>query len=391
MVQKRSVYLDYSASTPLDQRVLDRMMPYFRDDYGNPSSAHSYGRKSEKAIEQARESLARILHCAASEVVFTGGGTEGDNLALRGVACSDAGLLRRRIVSTRIEHSAVSNTLAQLQNLMGYDADYLPVDHDGKIEPDSVDTCVDQRTCLVSVVYANNEVGTIQPIRELSDRSHAHGAIFHTDAVQAAGQLELNVDALGVDLLTISAHKFYGPKGVGALYVRSGVDLSPAQSGGSQENGRRAGTLNTPLIVGMAYALELAYAEREERRNIVESHRGRLIEAVLDRVDGVHLTGHPTDRLSSHASFLFDGIDGNKLVMHLDMRGVAASSASACKVGNPEPSSVLLALGYDRLQALGSLRLTVSHLTTDNEIDYAVNALVESVAALRRLERRTAF
>lgn len=391
MAQKRSVYLDYSASTPLDQRVLDRMMPYFKELYGNPSSAHAYGRKAEKVIDSARESIARILHCAASEIVFTSGGTEGDNLALRGVALSGAGMTRRRLVSTPIEHSAISSTLDQLECLMGFEVEYLVVYCDGKIVPDSVNRSVNERTCLVSVVYANNEVGTIQPLRALSDQSHAAGALFHTDAVQAAGQLDLNVDALGVDLMTLSAHKFYGPKGVGALYVRSGVELAPAQSGGSQENGRRAGTLNTPLIVGMAYALELAYAERAERLRIVDAHRMHLIEAVLARVDGVQLTGHATDRLASHASFLFDGIDGNKLVMHLDTRGVAASSASACKVGNPEPSSVLMAMGYDRTQALGSLRLTVSHLTTEEEIDYVVNAVADSVAVLRKLERRTVF
>jgi cysteine desulfurase len=391
MGQKRTVYLDYSASTPTDPRVVEKMMPYFSEIYGNPSSLHAFGRKAESAIESSREAIATILNCKPSEVIFTSGGSEGDNLALRGVGLSDMIAQRRRMISTLIEHSAITRTLSQMQELLGVDVSYVSVDSKGVVDAHELAELAENPPGLVTICYANNEVGTVQPLADLATIAHAKGAYFHTDAVQAGGLLDLDTQRLGIDLLSLSAHKFYGPKGVGLLYARSGLELVPSQSGGSHEAGRRAGTLNTPFIVGMAHALVLAHEDRALRRQLVEQRRDQLIHEILDRVEDAELTGHPQQRLPSHSSFLFKGVDGNKLVMHLDMRGVAASSASACKVGNPEPSSVLLAMGYSPEDATGSLRLTVSHLTTEDEIDYAVHAVVESVHALRKLQRKTVF
>ncbi len=384
MAAPRTVYLDHSASTPTDARVLEAMLPYFSDVYGNGSSAHRFGRSAERAIESARESIARILNCKPEEIVFTSGGTESDNLALRGVAwaCQAQG---RHLVTSPIEHSAVLRTSAELVDVMGFERTLLPVDASGMVDAEDFAAAIRPETTVASVMYVNNEVGTIEPIPQLAAQAHERGVIFHTDAVQAAGQLPLDVQALGVDLLSISAHKFYGPKGVGALYVREGVELVASQSGGSHEHYRRGGTYNTPGIVGMAKALELAYEELEARTAHYRALRDLLIDGVLSRVPGAQLTGHPQQRLSSHASFVFDDIDANMLVIHLDLKGIAASSASACKTGNPEPSGVLLAMGYPHDLALGSLRLTVGQQTTPEDVNYAVETLAQTVEKLRRL------
>lgn len=388
MKSKRAVYLDYAATTPTDPRVLEAMLPYFSEVFGNSHSAHRFGQQAEAAVELARASIARLLNCKPSEIIFTSCGSESDNLALRGT-----GLTRRqaghgqRILTSTIEHSAVSRTAEQMATWMGFDWQAIPVDAQGQVSAQTLAEMCQAGANLVSIMYANNEVGTVQAIPELAKVAHVHGAVFHTDAVQAVGQLPLDVQALGVDMLSLAAHKFYGPKGVGLLYVREGIALVPSQSGGSHEQGRRAGTLSTPLIVGMAKALELAFSEYDSRRVHAIQLRNQLIERVLERVPDVRLTGHPSERLASHASFVFEGVDANKLLIHLDMRGVAASSASACKTGNPEPSEVLLALGYSRAEALSSLRLTVGYQTTEADIDYAVEALVESVAAVRSLQK----
>jgi cysteine desulfurase len=390
MKSRRQVYLDHSASTPTDERVVQAMMPYFGEIYGNPSSLHDFGRKAEQAIEDARETIAGILNCKPSEIVFTSGGSESDNLALRG-----AGWAARRqgqgqhLITTPVEHSAVGQTANQMAEVMGFDKTILPVDHDGLVDVEDFAGACQEGTIVASIIYANNEVGTISPLPKLAELARERGVLFHTDAVQAAGQLTIDVQALGVDMMSISAHKFYGPKGVGALYVRDGVELVPSQSGGSHEGGRRAGTHNTPFIVGMARALELAREEMSERVAHYLERRDQLIDVVLARIPGAKLTGHPVQRLPSHASFVFDGVDGNMLLMHLDMKGVAASGASACKTGNPEPSSVLLAMGYQPEQAIGSLRLTVGQQTTAEDIDYAVDALVDSVEKVRKLRQKT--
>lgn len=388
MTQKLSVYLDHSASTPVDPRVMDVMLPYFTDVYGNASSSHRFGRKAEQAIEDAREKMAAILHCKPSEIVFTSGGSESDNMALRGAAWhlrEHSG--RTKLVTMPLEHSAVGKTVDQLHDVMAFEQAVVAVDRFG-----SVDSAAFQQICadgagLASIMYANNEVGTIEPIADLARIAHAHGALFHTDAVQGAGQLSLDVQALDADMMSLSAHKFYGPKGVGALYIRDGVELVPTQSGGSHENGRRAGTHNTPLIVGMAYALELAYAEIETHNAHCQNLRDQLIEGVLSRVKNAQLTGHPEQRLPSHASFIFEGVDSNLLLMHLDVKGIAASGGSACKTGNPEPSNVLMALGYNEQEAIGGLRLTVGRQTTADDIEYTVNALQDVVERLYSLVR----
>lgn len=391
MPTSRTVYLDHSATTPTDPRVVEAMLPYFTTIYGNPSSAHQFGRKAEYAVETARETIARVLNCKPSEIVFTGCGSESDNLAIRGAAWSARAQGRgAHLITTPIEHSAVGQTIQQMASLMGFEQTVLAVDTFGMVDVETFASACRPGTTVASIMYANNEVGTVQPIAHLAAAARERGVWFHTDAVQAAGQLDLDVQRLGVDLLSLSAHKFYGPKGVGALYVREGVELVPSQSGGSHENGRRAGTHNTAFIVGMATALELAYAELPARVAHYRALRDQLIDGVLSRIPGAQLTGHPEQRLPSHASFVFDGVDGNLLLMHLDMRGVAASGASACKTGSPEPSSVLLAMRYDRQLASSSLRLTVGRSTTAEDIAYTIEVLNESVEKVRRLSREFA-
>jgi len=385
MKTRRSVYLDYSATTPTDPRVLEAMLPYFTEAYGNALSIHGFGRKAETAVENARETIARIFNCKPSEVIFTSGGSESDNLAIRG-----AGLARREagrhLVTTPVEHSAVSKTIYQMVELMDFTHTVLPVDQYSMVDVGVFANTLTAETTLASVIYANNEVGSINPIPELAEAAHAAGVLLHTDAVQAAGQLNLNVQEIGVDLLSISAHKFYGPKGVGALYCRDGIDLIAHNAGGSHEDYRRAGTHNTPGIVGMAKALELAYAEHDQRIAHYNQLRELLIDQVASHIPGAALTGHPEQRLPSHASFVFDGVDSNQLLMHLDMKGIAVSSASACKTGNPEPSGVLLAMGYDRELAASSLRLSIGQHTTEDDIHYTVTTMADVIKTLRQLK-----
>jgi cysteine desulfurase len=366
--------------------VVEAMLPYFTEIYGNPSSSHHVGRRAEQAVEDARESIARLFNCKSDEIVFTSGGTESDNLAVRGAAYT----MRKKgnhLITTPIEHSAVIKTVEQMAKHMSFEHTIVPVDKVGMIDVEDFAGAFREGTTVTSIMYANNEVGTIQPIPQLARMAHVQGALFHTDGVQAAGQLTLDVQALGVDMMSISAHKFYGPKGVGALYVREGIDLLPSQSGGSHESNRRGGTHNVPCIVGMAKALELAYQEQDERTAHYQTLRDQLIDSVLRRIPNARLTGHPEQRLPSHASFIFDGVDSNTLVVHLDLKGLCASSASACKTGNPEPSGVLLAMGYPREQALGSLRLTVGKDTMESDIEYAVDVLQDAVARVYQMGR----
>jgi cysteine desulfurase len=388
MNTRRSIYLDYAATAPTDARVVEVMLPYFSEIYGNSHSPHSIGRKAEHAIEDARETMARVLNCKPGEIVFTSGGSESDNLAVRGAAwwAREHGG-RKHLITTPVEHSAVIRTVNQLADLMQFEQTTLPVDDTAMIDSEEFASALRDDTALTSIMYANNEVGTIQPLPVLTALAHERGTLFHTDAVQAAGQLTLDTRVLGVDMMSLSAHKFYGPKGVGALYVRDGIQLVPSQSGGSHEEGRRAGTLNTPGIVGIAAALKLAYDEHEARVSHYRLMRDGLIDGILTRVPGAYLTGHPTQRLPAHASFVFDGVDANMLLMHLDLKGIAASSASACKTGNPEPSGVLLAMGYEHKLASSSLRLSVGLHTTEEDVEYAVAAVAECVEKVRLLAR----
>ncbi len=388
MPPKREVYLDHSASTPVDPRVLDAMMPYFNEIYGNPSSSHRFGRKAEKAIESARDTVAKILNCKRNEIVFTSGGSESDNLAIRG-----AGWMAKqhgkpsRLITTPIEHSAVINTVKQLGDVMDFETEIVAVDQLGLVDVDDYRHACEQGGAVASVIYANNELGTIQDLASLSAIAHEYDILFHTDAVQGGGQLSLDVQELGVDMLSLSAHKFYGPKGVGILYVKEGIELAPAQSGGSHERGRRAGTHNTAYIIGLAKALELAYEENEQRIRHFKTMRDMLIDGILSGLPSAELSGHRENRLPSHASFVLEGIDANALLMHLDMKGIAGSSGSACKVGNPEPSDILLAVGYTPEQAKCGLRLSVGTHTTADDIEYAVEVVVTTVKKLRKLSR----
>jgi len=388
MKPERLIYLDHAATTPTDPRVIEAMLPYFGEVYGNPSSSHRFGRQAEKALGSSRETLARLLNCATAEVVFTSCGTESDNLALRGPILASG--RRAHIITAHTEHHAVSHTAAQLRRLAGVEVTWLEVDHEGRIAPETLKAALEHGpdgdvTTIVSVMLANNEIGALQPIRALADVAHAYGALFHTDAVQAGGQILLDVQALGVDMLSLTAHKFYGPKGVGLLYVRKGITLEATQTGGGQESERRSGTHNVPLIVGMAKALELAYIEHETLAAHYRTMRNVLIAGLTD-IDGISLSGAPGDeRLPNHASFVIADIDANALLMHLDLAGIAASSGSACNTGNPSPSEVLLALGYPPELALGSLRLTVGRQTTREDVDYAVQVVGDAVRKLRKI------
>ena len=389
MDNSNRIYLDHAASTPVDPRVVEAMTPYFSEVYGNPSSVHTFGRRAEDAIEQARNDIAEMLNCKPNEVVFTSCGSESDNLALRGTAwLAQKQGKQVHIITTPVEHHAVSKTAEQLANVSGAEVTVLPVDKYGMVNPQDVKKALRPETTLVSVLYANNEVGTLQPLKEIAHLTHESGALFHSDAVQAAGQLRLDVQELDVDMMALSAHKFYGPKGVGVLYVREGIDLIPSQSGGSHERGRRAGTSNVPYIVGMAKALQIAEQGRKEHTRHYAKLRDAFIEGVLSQIDNVELTGHPENRLPNNASFAFQNVDGNALLMHLDMAGIAASSGSACKTGDPEPSDVLTAMGYEREWALGGLRLTVGRNTTQEHVERVLDVLPEQVAKLRELGQK---
>jgi len=364
------IYLDYAATTPVDRRVVEAMAPYFSEIFGNPSSVHWYGQRAEAALEQARASVARSLNCKPGEIIFTGCGTESDNLACRGAALA---VRQRRgarhLLTTPVEHHAVTHTLRQLAELEGFELEYLRVDEYGIVHPEEVAAKLRPDTALVSVIFANNEIGSINPIAEIGAVCRERGVIFHTDAVQAAAHLKIDLQTLPIDLLSIGAHKFYGPKGVGALYVRNGAPLFPAQTGGGQEFNLRAGTQNIPYIVGLAEALRLAVEEGEQRGAVLRGLRDHLIGGVLEAIPDARLTGHPSNRLPNHASFVFRGVDGNTLLALLDAAGFACSSGSACKSGSPKPSDVLLGIGLTPEWALGSLRVTLGAGSTPEQVD----------------------
>jgi cysteine desulfurase len=386
MALNSKIYFDYAATTPVDSRVVEVMQPYFSQAFGNPSSVHAFGQEAEAALEEARENIARELGCQPGEIIFTSCGSESDNLALRGAAL--AARQQRganHVLISPVEHHAVSRTAEQLADLHGFELEYLPVDDMGMTCADEVAARLRAETALVSVIYANNEIGTVNPIAEIGEVCRERDIPFHTDAVQAAAYLPVDVEALNVDMLSIGAHKFYGPKGVGALYVRKGISLIPSQTGGSQEGGRRAGTQNIPYIVGLAEALRLAQQSRDERISILQPMRDRLIGHVLETIHNSRLTGHPSQRLPNHASFVFKGVDGNALLMLLDMEGYACSSGSACKTGDPEPSEVLTALGFRREWALGSLRITLGTGNRPSDIETFLNDLPRVIDRARRL------
>jgi cysteine desulfurase len=386
MIQNHLVYLDYAATTPVDPRVMQAMLPYFSETFGNPSSIHQYGQKAEAALENARLSIATTMHCLPEEIIFTSCGTESDNLALRGAALS----VRKtrganHILISPVEHHAVTRTAEQLASLHGFELEYLPVDGFGRTSVEDVVSCLRPDTSIVSIIYANNEIGTLNSISAIGQLCRSRGVIFHTDAVQAAGYLSVDTTTLNADLISICAHKFYGPKGIGVLYIRKGTAIYPAQTGGGQEYGYRAGTQNIPYIVGMADALHLAQTEKDDRITSLTPMRDHLIGSVLEEIPDSLLTGHPHERLPNHASFLFKGVDGNALLMMLDMEGFACSSGSACKTGIPEPSDVLTSLGFTRDWALGSLRITLGLYTSSTEIEAFLKVLPKVITKLRKL------
>ena len=381
------VYLDYAATTPVSNAVYSAMEPYFIFEFGNPSSIHQFGQTAEDAVEMSRELIARHLNANLREIVFTSSGTESNNLALRGTAIAE---MHKRgaahILISPVEHHAVSRTAIQLAELYGFNVEYLDVDRYGIVSPDSVKRKIRSDTAVVSVIYANNEIGSINPIAEIGAVCHEHGVPFHTDTMQAGAFLSLDTKNLGVDLLTIGGHKLYGPKGIGALFISHRVDIVPILTGGSQERGLRAGTHNVPLIVGLAHAINHAQLNRETFSREMVSLRDFLIEQTLLEIPGCILTGHPQNRLPNHASFAFEGIDGNELIMMLDIEGFACSSGSACKTGLPEPSEVLLAMGIDKAYARGSLRVTLGHGNTAEDIEIFATKLQTVISRIRGIK-----
>ncbi len=383
------IYLDYAATTPVDSRVFDAMLPYFRESFGNPSSIHRFGQKAEAAVDAAREKVAAVLHCKPDEIIFTSCGSESDNLALRGASIAKRNVSAKKwILTSKTEHHAVSKTAQQLEKEYGFLLEWLDVDEHGAVTTVSLSKAVCTDTVLASVMYANNEIGTINPISELAEIARANNILFHTDAVQAAAYLDVNVEKLGVDLMSLGGHKFYGPKGVGALYVRNGTELIPQMTGGGQEFSLRAGTQNVPYIVGFAVALQLAMEERDMRIAHVQPLRDHIIGEVLETISDSKLTGHPESRLPNHASFVFKDVDGNLLLQLLDSAGFACSSGSACKTGNPEPSEVITSLGTPRDWALGSLRITLGVDSSPAHVDEFLKTLPVLVEKARGLHQK---
>lgn len=375
------IYVDNAATTMLEPEVLEKMMPYLTENYGNASSIYKFGQKAKEAVTEARAKVAELLNADAGEIFFTSGGSESDNWAIKGVAdkLSEKG---NHIITSAIEHHAVLHTCEYLEK-HGFEVTYLPVDEYGMVSPEDLDKAITDKTILVSIMFANNEIGTIQPIKELAEVAHKHGVCFHTDAVQAVAHVDVDVKDLGVDLLSLSGHKFGGPKGVGALYIKKGTKISNYLHGGQQEAGKRATTENVAGIVGLAAALELAMDNFEENTKHMQMLRDRFIDAVMEKIPYCRLNGHRTERLPGNSNISFEFIEGEAMLLLLDMNGIAASSGSACTSGSLDPSHVLLAIGLPHGIAHGSLRTTFSHHNTVEEVDKIVEVLVNTVQRLR--------
>lgn len=377
------IYLDNAATTRVSDAALNAMLPYFRQQYGNPSSLYAFGQEAKEALERARETVAGVLNCEPREIIFTSGGSEADNQAIRSAAAIGARAGKRHIISTAFEHHAVLHTLSKLEK-EGFEVTLLDVHSDGLVRVEELAAAIRPDTCLVTVMYANNEIGTIQPIAEIGRVCRERGVLFHTDAVQAAGHLPIDVRAQNIDLLSLSAHKFHGPKGVGALYARRGTALTNLIEGGAQERGKRAGTENTAGIAGLAAALDEAARNMERDSAKMTALRERLIAGLL-RIPHSALNGDAERRLPGNVSFCFEGIEGESLLLLLDDKGICASSGSACTSGSLDPSHVLLAIGRPHEVAHGSLRLTLSEDTSEADIDYTIKAVTEVVAYLRSI------
>lgn len=379
----RKVYLDYSATTPVKDLVLNEMLPYFTEVYGNASSIHGFGQEAKKALEKARGIIAKTMHTTPDTIYFTGGGSEADNWALKGVMQANISK-GNHIITSKIEHHGILHTCEALEK-QGFEVTYLDVDADGMISLDDLEAAIKPSTVLISIMFINNEIGTMQPIKAISDIAHKHQVLFHTDAVQAYGNVDIDVNVLGIDLMSVSSHKIYGPKGVGALYIKKGIRIQNLIEGGAQEKKRRAGTENIPGIIGFAKAAELAYDNLEEHIHHLTNLRDRLLKGILASVPYVKHNGHPTLRHPGNVNVCFEFIEGEALLLSLNAKGIAGSSGSACTSGSLDPSHVLLAIGLPHEIAHGSLRLTIGDFTTEEDVDYTVSALVEVVEKLRQM------
>ena len=379
----KKIYLDNAATTSLKSEVLEEMMPILKENYGNPSSIYSIGRNARKEVEKSRQTVAEILGANPSEIFFTSGGTESDNWAIRGVAFAQFRKGKNHIITSKIEHHAVLHTVKELEK-EGFEATYLVVDKNGFVNPEDVKAAITEKTALVTVMYANNEIGTIQKISEIGKVCHEKGVIFHTDAVQAVGHLEINVKEQNIDLLSLSGHKFHGPKGVGALYVKKGVRILNLMQGGAQESNKRPGTENVAGIVGLAKALEISMQNRQEKNKDLEKKRDFLINELL-KIKRSRLNGDRIQRLPGNVNISFEGIEGESLLLLLDAAGICASSGSACTSGSLDPSHVLLAIGLVHEVAHGSLRLSLDESTTMEELEYTVSEVKKVVERLRSM------
>jgi cysteine desulfurase len=383
----KKIYMDHAATTPVDPEVVKAMLPYFTEQFGNASSFHSYGRDAKMAIESSRTKIAKVINAKEKEIIFTAGGTESDNLAIKGSVYSQ--LKKRKlenahIITSSIEHPAVTNTCKFLET-QGHTVTYLPVDKNGFINPEELADKIKKETVLVTIMHANNEIGTIEPIEEIGKIAHENDIIFHTDAVQTFGKIPIDVDKMNIDLLAVSSHKIYGPKGIGALYVRKGIKLEPFVHGGGQEKGLRSSTENIPGIVGLGKAAELALDNLEPERARLTKLRDKIIEGTLGQIDQAYLNGHPTERLPHNAHFWFMAIEGESIILSLDEVGIAASTGSACSTAKLEPSYVLMAIGLKAFEAHGSLRLSLGKDNTEDDVDYLLEILPKTVERLRSM------
>jgi cysteine desulfurase len=382
-MNNRFIYLDHAATTSVRSEVLEEMLPYFNKKYGNPSSIYSLGGDGKRSIEEARDKVAMALNAQSKEIFFTGSGTEADNWAIKGVAYANKSK-GNHIITTSIEHHAVLNACKYLEK-EGFEVTYLPVDENGLVTPEQVEKAIKPNTILISIMFANNEIGTIQPIAEIGKLAREKGIYFHTDAVQAVGNVPINVADMNINLLSLSAHKFYGPKGVGALYIRKGIKIISFLHGGAQEGNRRASTENVPAIVGLGKAIEIATASLAEQNRKLIALRDRTIEEVMNRIPFIKLNGHRTQRLPGNINFSFEFIEGESVLLMLDMKGIAASTGSACTSGSLDPSHILLAIGVSPELANGSLRLTFGEENTQEDVDYLLEVLPVIVARLREM------
>ncbi len=378
-----TIYLDNNATTKTDEEVVKAMMPYLLENYGNPSSIYKIGRENRKAIEEAREKVAQILNCEPNEIYFTSGGSESDNTAIRGIAYSYI-KKGKHIITSKIEHPAVLETCKQLEK-EGFEVTYIGVKENGIIDLEELKKAIKPTTTLITIMYANNEIGTLQPIKEIGEIAKENKIIFHTDAVQAVGNIKIDVKELNIDSLSLSGHKFYGPKGIGALYVKKGVQFNKLINGGHQERNKRAGTENVAGIVGLAKAMELAYSNLEEHNRKIKELRDYYVNQVKEKIPYIKINGDMEQRLPGNSNISFRFIEGESLLLNLDLKGICASSGSACTSGSLDPSHVLLAIGLPHEIAHGSLRISIGKYNTKEEIDYVVENLVEIVGRLREM------